>query len=630
MPAREDLESGAVDCSALLAALQSPAMLVANDHRLMRANQAAQVLCADAGAQLVEGSPIGDLLPDLIDCLANPSEGFDVCIPIAELGPGRRLRVLGAPLCSRNGVPAGWLMILSRTDTGVASRLRTRTLLSSLDDLIFVLDREGRVVEFHQAVGEWPFESDQLLGRTFGELLPEPFARKLYSVMDEVSATGQVHRFDHPLRFQGEEHWFWANVGLVQGEGSQPSGYVIVARNVTENKQMQTAVQEQRAFAEALQDVALALNGTLNLDETWDRILANIERVVPADRAMVRLVDGSMARLVGERSYTSPGASVSLAANELPIERFHYLRTMYQSGQPYLASDSWANEAWMQDARAYYSDEMLQEVLKANHSYLGAPIILDGKVAGFINLISSIPNRFKPTDVERLQAFAVHAASAIRNAQLHAQAQELAAVHERQRLARDLHDAVSQMLFSAKIIAEMLPRLRDRDPDRVWRYLPELHRLIVGAMGEMRTLLLELRPGSMTDVDLDVLLGYLVDAAGGRTSARITLTCEGQCSLQKDVQVVFYRIAQEALANAVKHARAQAIRLSLYSQNGQAILLIEDDGGGFEPEKVRAQNLGLGIMRERANEVGAELAIQTAVNAGTSVQVVWPATVGKS
>ena len=105
------------------------------------------------------------------------------------------------------------------------------------------------------------------------------------------------------------------------------------------------------------------------------------------------------------------------------------------------------------------------------------------------------------------------------------------------------------MLFSAKIIAEMLPRLRERDPDRVWRYLPELHRLIQGAMGEMRTLLLELRPGSLTDADLDVLLGYLVDA-GGRTSAKISLHCEGRaCCLM--MQVAFYRIAQEALSNAV-------------------------------------------------------------------------------
>jgi signal transduction histidine kinase len=249
--------------------------------------------------------------------------------------------------------------------------------------------------------------------------------------------------------------------------------------------------------------------------------------------------------------------------------------------------------------------------------------LLEGAVIGFINLESRQPNYFTPADATSLQVFADYAASAIRNARLYAQAQEIATLHERQRLARDLHDAVSQMLFSAKIIVEMLPRLRERDPESVWAYLPELHKLVQGAMGEMRTLLLELRPGSLTDVDLDVLLRYLTDAASGRTAANVSLAVEGHAQLSRPIQIALYRIVQEALNNAVKHARATNIAVSLEQGQSQVALSVRDDGIGFDQAQVRPEQLGLSIMRERAQEIGAELSIHSAPGAGTEVRALW-------
>ena len=196
-------------------------------------------------------------------------------------------------------------------------------------------------------------------------------------------------------------------------------------------------------------------------------------------------------------------------------------------------------------------------------SYLGAPIVLDNEFIGFIRLESAVADRFTETDTDRLRAFCEHAATAIRNTRHFTQAQELAAFEERQRLARDLHDAVSQMLFSAKIIAEMLPRLRKKDPDSIWDYLLELQRLIQGAMGEMRMLLMELRPSILNEVELHVLLGYLVDATNARTSANIVVSASKECSLPHHVQIAFYRIAQESLSNSVKYAHADTYLLTV-------------------------------------------------------------------
>ena len=374
-------------------------------------------------------------------------------------------------------------------------------------------------------------------------------------------------------------------------------------------------------LAEALQDVALALNSTLHLQEIWVRILSNVVRVVPADAAAILLVEEGKARVVGERGYSERGMDVDVVGHEIEVASLSRLRHMTETQQPYLIADARTVSSWTRRDKVGVTQADRQRHWA--RSYLGAPIVLDDEVIGFIKLESAVANYFTPKDAVRLRAFGDHVASAIRNARLYAQAQELAAFEERQRLARDLHDAVSQMLFSAKIIAEMLPRLRERDPDSVWTYLPELQRLIQGAMGEMRMLLMELRPTILTDVDLSVLLGYLVDATGARTSAKVSLKARDVCIVPEDVQIGLYRIAQEAMSNAVKHAHASAIDVSVRCRDHEVLLRIEDDGSGFEPATVRPENLGLAIMRERAEEIGVRLRVDSVLGAGTVVEVMW-------
>ena len=199
-------------------------------------------------------------------------------------------------------------------------------------------------------------------------------------------------------------------------------------------------------------------------------------------------------------------------------------------------------------------------------------------------------------------------------------------VEERQRLSRDLHDAVSQTLFSANIIAEALPRLWERDPESVRRRLPQLHRLTSGALAEMRTLLLELRPNALVDVELSELLQQAVDAFSGRSRTVASLTLAGQRPLPEAVQIALYRIAQEALNNVAKHARATEVRIHLQMETDRVELSIRDDGQGFEPDQVPPAAWGSKSCSERARAVGAKLQITSRPGEGTEVVVVWTET----
>lgn len=197
---------------------------------------------------------------------------------------------------------------------------------------------------------------------------------------------------------------------------------------------------------------------------------------------------------------------------------------------------------------------------------------------------------------------------------------ENAAANERNRLARDLHDAVSQTLFSASLIAEVLPRLWEKDPDEGRKRLAEVRQLTRGALAEMRTLLFELRPSALADAELGDLLRQLAEAVTGRARIFVSAKVEGHCHLPVDTKIAFYRIAQEALNNITKHSGADSAEVLLLCNPGTAELMIKDNGRGFNLDDAYGKSLGLGIMHERAKAVGASLEITSAINKGTEIK----------
>jgi signal transduction histidine kinase len=208
--------------------------------------------------------------------------------------------------------------------------------------------------------------------------------------------------------------------------------------------------------------------------------------------------------------------------------------------------------------------------------------------------------------------------------QLLTQAQEEAIITERGRLARDLHDAVTQTIYSASLIAEVLPTVWERSPEEGQRNLVKLRQLVRGALAEMRTLLFELRPASLKAADLTTLLRQLGDALTVRTRIPVTYELRETRPPPAEVKVVLYRIAQEAFNNIAKHSEATQVMVELQADSNQVTLTVQDNGCGFDQQDVTDDKLGIQIMTERANEISARLDLNSTPDEGARVSITWP------
>jgi nitrate/nitrite-specific signal transduction histidine kinase len=255
---------------------------------------------------------------------------------------------------------------------------------------------------------------------------------------------------------------------------------------------------------------------------------------------------------------------------------------------------------------------------------IAIPLMAKGRLVGSLNLSTNQSRTYPPEQIALLKTIGQQIGVAVENAHLYEQAKQTAIAAERGRLARELHDAVTQTLFSANLIADVIPRIWKRDPDEGMKNLEELCQLTRGALAEMRTLLLEMRPESLERADIKSLLTQLVDAFIGRVRVPVSLDIQSNCALTHEVKLAFYRVAQEALNNIAKHSGARQVNLHLECQSGQLSMLIKDDGLGFDPGSITAEHLGITIMRERANSIGAVLKIESQVGQGTTIMLDWP------
>jgi PAS domain S-box-containing protein len=200
---------------------------------------------------------------------------------------------------------------------------------------------------------------------------------------------------------------------------------------------------------------------------------------------------------------------------------------------------------------------------------------------------------------------------------------ERATHQERARLARDLHDSVSQAIFAASLRAEALCTAGAGVGPEVAQTAAQVSRLCRGALAELRSMLLELRGERLEDIPIEQLLRQLVDATEGRASVQVELAIQGTKTLPGTVHVAFYRVAQEALNNVSRHARAARAWVKACLGETEASLEVRDDGRGFDGRDFGPEHLGLRSMRERAAEAGADLRLVSAKDEGTRVILRW-------
>ena len=366
-------------------------------------------------------------------------------------------------------------------------------------------------------------------------------------------------------------------------------------------RSLERRVRERTRELQVLLDFAAATNSSLSMDTMLTAVLEKLVQLIQAERVAVMLRD-PITNQPEVRAF-SPDSSAK------PEELLKLN----------LAGESVIN-----------TGEVVKLSSRSSPAVL-LPLRTRGQVIGALGIVS--PKGSPPTEdsYPLFQSIADRLAIAVENAQLYHQAEINAAVTERNRLARDLHDAVTQTLFSASLIADVIPDIWQQDPKEGQKLLEEIRQLNRGALAEMRTLLLELRPKSLQEAQLEHLLHQLAEASMGQLGVPVTVHIEGLCQLPPNVKIVMYRVAQESLNNIIKHAQASHVMINLFCSEDEEHkacvrrlkLEVVDNGRGFDPASVPAEHLGLRIMRERVETIGGQLAVHSKVGEGTRVSVTW-------
>ena len=533
----------------------------------------------------------------------------------------------------------------SPTAALAASEQLLFSLMHSMTNAVFWKDRNSCYLGCNQVFSSFAgFDSSLLIGKSDRDMPwadDTEFSSEWFIDWDQaVIETGEPKFgiLERLRRADGEERWIETNKVPLRGIGGAVIGVLGNFKDVTERQhaeeelqrtlddldgrvvrrtneltrsneslrrevedriRLQTQERQQREYAETLRDTAAAMSKTFELDEVTEQTLVGVERLISNDLAAVVLAD--------------PTGNCEL--------------TLYRAGFGYIPKSSDPTERDIDSLTIIESVQDRDEPIIIDRpgyafgpagSTMAARMQVADQFVGFLVVESATPDFFTEAHADRLGAMADQAGAALSNSRLARRVSELAATEERQRLARDLHDAVNQTLWTAALTAESL--LSDIEPDSALHQRAErLRKLNRGALAEMRSLLLELRPDELSEVALDELIKHLLAALECRRTMDVTIALD-PIRLEPSAHIAFYRIAQETLGNVTQHANARTLAVRLVP--GPPVeLLIADDGAGFDPHAVPGGHLGLQIMSERAEAINAELSLTSAPGQGTTMRL---------
>ena len=372
---------------------------------------------------------------------------------------------------------------------------------------------------------------------------------------------------------------------------------------------------QQRAKRLALVNkAALAIAGDLDLDRVLLNILATARGLAHARYGALGVPDGGG----GFDKFLTVGISEKRAALIGDLPRYHGVLGVLLAG---------GNSIRVADITRHPQFSWYPGHHPEMREFLGVPIRHRGETLGEIYLSGTRAGRFSAADQEIVEMLAVHAGIAIATARLYAAGQELAIVEERNRVARDLHDAVSQTLFSMTFEARAAALKAREDPAAAVAAVERLGGQAAGALGEMRSLVYALRPKSLERDGLATTLRDHVEALRRAHPSVIDVRVQGQRRLALEQELALMRVAQEAIQNALKHSGGAAIQVDLRQRKAGTELTVRDTGPGFDIDNLPRTQLSMGLvtMRERATAIGAALTLTTAPGEGTEVRIFLPA-----
>jgi signal transduction histidine kinase len=373
-------------------------------------------------------------------------------------------------------------------------------------------------------------------------------------------------------------------------------------------------------FSPALREVSdavLAVASNLGVEQVLQRLVDVSRGLVNARYAALGIPNGEG----GFAQFLTAGMSPELIALLGPLPETHgVLGAMLAARSSYRTHDIQSDprfRGWWPSAHP------------SMRSFLGVPIIAAGDPIGAFYLTDKEgSDEFSAEDQELIELLAAHAAIAVTNARLYERSRELSILDERNRLALELHDVLSQKLFALALAAESADTLLDIDHEEARAQLQRLRELTQEALEELRYLILELRPPELERDGLGTTLRKHVEVLRRVQSGRpeLDIDVRGQVPAEPDRDRELLRIAQEALNNAIRHSDASRVELRLEADDGLLVLEIRDDGAGFDPDApaLRASRLGLTSMEHRAQRVSGRLQIVSSPGAGTTVRLEAP------
>ncbi|MBW3708195.1 diguanylate cyclase [Streptomyces griseus] len=369
----------------------------------------------------------------------------------------------------------------------------------------------------------------------------------------------------------------------------------------------------------AVSAALLAMSRHLEVGDVLKTIVASARELLDAQYAALGVPDdhGGFAQFVVDGVSDEQWKAIG------PLPRQHgILAAMLHQAKPERLADVREDprfEGWP-DAHPDMSD------------FLGLPITDVDEIIGALFLANKLCPKpeggcgFTAEDEELLQMLAQHAAIALTNARLYERSRELTIAEERSRLAHELHDAVSQKLFSLRLTAQAATALVDRDPARAKGELQQVAALAAEAVDELRAAVVELRPAALDEDGLIATLRTQIQVLDRAHAAEVAFESGGVRALPAAQEEALLRVAQEALHNALRHSGAERVSVTLARRGTGTVLRVTDDGAGFDPTAVRraGRHLGLVSMRHRANSVGGRLTVASEPGKGATIEMEVP------
>jgi len=495
------------------------------------------------------------------------------------------------------------------------SERKYRRLVENLQEGVWAIDAEAQTTFVNQRMAEMlGYSKAEMLGKHLFEFMDKRGIEIAQQNLERRrSGIKERHDFEF-LRRDGTRIYTSMETSAITDREGNYQGALAGVMDVSDRRRAEEALQRRAEELAVLNRIAKTVAMVIDLPQALDAVVEIVADLYAARTTAVTLWNGDQMEVASW--FDREDSAAALAGQVVEMPSSGALRQPLYNGQA-ISFD---------DIQAIALPPILQRYAQSANlrAALFAPLRARGTGFGSLVVASDQPDRaFSADEVSLAETIATDLAAAIENARLHEQAQELAVAEERNRLARDLHDSVTQTLYSVALTAEALPRVWERHPDEAQSALKSLHRLSRGALAEMRALLLALRPAMLREKRLSELLRQLAHATMGRTQLLVETEVEGERPLPDEVHVALYRIAQEALNNIVKHAEATEVTLRLDFQSAQVVLSIGDDGRGFVPEAISGHGFGLQNMADRARGIGAKFSRRSQPGEGTEIRVIW-------